>query len=904
MQQNIHNIAINYNFLESLSDWILENFDTPPTIFLPYQLACQDLAAIFEQKTTKIPKIKAIPDINIDDFYNFFPKQDFSELKNINYLSKIDYLFFLAEEISQSKIFKNSDFAQILNIAQNFQSLFDDIKRYADKPSNIKEIDDSSLSAHRQFNLDFLRIFYHKIEQKMAKNNIFNEISRQNLLINKFCDNIEKFGLEKPLIIAGSTASITYSKRLIQTCATQKNAHIILHGLSSQEKHHENEKSPQFYLNQLINSLKTTPNQIAIASRKICNQSRIDLIEKSQIPSQDFHQINKLKFNKEELTEDFIKNIKIFHAANQIQEAKFIANHLKTTEKSSAIISNDPKFNKILESQLKKQKIPFINHENQLKNSKLSDFILILAKLIENNFASIDFLAFLKHPHNIFAKNQETLAKLEITTLRSQRKGRGLDSIYYKSQQQTPEIAEFFEKIYQNLKNFQKTEKFCDFFQNLLDLIEKFSAKNIQILLEQESHKEELTNLFLKINQLKISTKNPCQILKNLFSGIFVSKNHDPKAKIQIIPPAQARLSNFEQIILPNLNRDDFPQRQSDNWLGKKIRKELNIDLSAKKYGQSAFDFCNYFAVPKILLTRSQSKNGTAVMASPFLLRLETLLQKNNITLNSQKIEKIAQNPQKTQNLAKIAQKYHPKTLSITDIATLINDPYQIYAKKILNLRPLDKIDYQGSAREYGSFIHEVLEKYINNPNQDFTEQADKIFNKFFQNDHAKMIFWPKFLNIWQNFLEKNQEIAANQDFTEISVEKTIENITLKGKIDRISLNQDQKLTIFDYKTGQPPSKKDVLSGLQPQLTIYALLLASHPDFEQEIGNLSYWKLSSSGQNEIKLIAKDQEVAKLIKAAEIGLEKLFKYYQKPQNTYQISPNQPKKHDYSHLQRTF
>jgi ATP-dependent helicase/nuclease subunit B len=69
----------------------------------------------------------------------------------------------------------------------------------------------------------------------------------------------------------------------------------------------------------------------------------------------------------------------------------------------------------------------------------------------------------------------------------------------------------------------------------------------------------------------------------------------------------------------------------------------------------------------------------------------------------------------------------------------------------------------------------------------------------------------------------------------------------LTGRADRIERYADGSLSILDYKTGSPPTQKDVDSGLAPQLLLEAAMAAGHgfgPDLAGMTGELLYWHLS------------------------------------------------------------
>jgi ATP-dependent helicase/nuclease subunit B len=187
------------------------------------------------------------------------------------------------------------------------------------------------------------------------------------------------------------------------------------------------------------------------------------------------------------------------------------------------------------------------------------------------------------------------------------------------------------------------------------------------------------------------------------------------------------------------------------------------------------------------------------------------------------------------------------------------------------------------------------LEEFVKNPSG---TKLHKIFDEYFLSEEAKLIWWPKFENIFSDFKEKNESFFGLVNHLEMPVKLQLEEVLISGKIDRIICNNEGNAEIFDYKTGQVPSKKDVISGSNPQLTIAALALVE----EMAIESLNYWKLSSSKSGEIKKICdKNEEMQILLSATKAGLTKLFEYFAKEGNGY-IATKNSEYNEYKHLSR--
>ena len=73
---------------------------------------------------------------------------------------------------------------------------------------------------------------------------------------------------------------------------------------------------------------------------------------------------------------------------------------------------------------------------------------------------------------------------------------------------------------------------------------------------------------------------------------------------------------------------------------------------------------------------------------------------------------------------------------------------------------------------------------------------------------------------------------------------------TLSARADRIERRHDGSFAILDYKTGQPPTGKQVRMGLSPQLTLEAAILREGGfediDAGSSVGELVYVRLSGN----------------------------------------------------------
>jgi ATP-dependent helicase/nuclease subunit B len=176
----------------------------------------------------------------------------------------------------------------------------------------------------------------------------------------------------------------------------------------------------------------------------------------------------------------------------------------------------------------------------------------------------------------------------------------------------------------------------------------------------------------------------------------------------------------------------------------------------------------------------------------------------------------------------------------VTAIEDWLRDPYTIYAKHILGLLPLDPVDMPLSAADRGSAIHDALGEFTqsfatalpDNPARVLRDIGEKFFAPLMERPEARALWWPRFLRIagwfadWEIGRRRHVASIEAEIRGEIAIRLDHERIfMLSARADRIERRHDRSFAILDYKTGQPPTGKQVRMGLSPQLTLEAAIL-------------------------------------------------------------------------------
>jgi ATP-dependent helicase/nuclease subunit B len=134
---------------------------------------------------------------------------------------------------------------------------------------------------------------------------------------------------------------------------------------------------------------------------------------------------------------------------------------------------------------------------------------------------------------------------------------------------------------------------------------------------------------------------------------------------------------------------------------------------------------------------------------------------------------------------------------------------------------------------------------------------GEKYFAPLMERPEARALWWPRFLRIAAWF--SDWEIARRGHVSTIAAEIRGEipirldnerTFVLSARADRIERRHDGTFAILDYKTGQPPTGKQVRMGLSPQLTLEAAILREG-GFEgipadSSVGELVYVRLSGN----------------------------------------------------------
>jgi ATP-dependent helicase/nuclease subunit B len=341
------------------------------------------------------------------------------------------------------------------------------------------------------------------------------------------------------------------------------------------------------------------------------------------------------------------------------------------------------------------------------------------------------------------------------------------------------------------------------------------------------------------------------EAFQTAFGDRTVRRPESAGAQLHIYGPLEARLTQSDRVIVGGLVEGVWPPApRIDPWLSRPMRHELGLDLPERRIGLSAHDFAQLLGTDDVILSHAAKVGGAPAVASRFLHRLQAVAGEERwqaAVAAGEKYVRFADGldrPDKVEPIPQPAPKppraTRPLKLSVTAIEDWLRDPYTIYAKYILKLAPLDPVDMPLSAADRGSAIHDALGEFTqtfatklpDDPARALRGIGEKFFAPLMERPEARALWWPRFQRIAKWF--SDWEIARRGNVGAIDAEirgeiaiplDNARTFYLSARADRIERRHDGTYAILDYKTGQPPTGKQVRMGLSPQLTLEAAIL-------------------------------------------------------------------------------
>jgi ATP-dependent helicase/nuclease subunit B len=410
--------------------------------------------------------------------------------------------------------------------------------------------------------------------------------------------------------------------------------------------------------------------------------------------------------------------------------------------------------------------------------------------------------------------------------------------------------------------------------------------------------------------------------------------------RVEILGLLEARLLSFDRVVLGALDETVWPLATDPGpWMSRPMRTQFGLPEPEARIGRVCTDFLlSACAAPEAVLSRAGRRGGSPTVPARWLTRIETFLGGQDLKLPPSEAARwaaaldrpdVARPVERPRPAPPAA--LRPREISVTEVATLIADPYAFYARRVLRLRPLDPLDADVGAIDYGQIVHAALARFVGGiaaapggwpghatARAIWAEAAAAALEAQGPRPGLAAFWRPRLARIGEFVVALEGEMRAGGFIAESHVERTAEmvlrrpagEVVLKARADRLDRFADGTLAVLDYKTGEPPPADALLDGRAPQLPLEAAL-AIEGAFTgvkaAPVRALTYWKLTG-GQDpgEVKPMASEPEDISVLAAQSLqNLGRLVDRFLLGEAAFVARPHParaPRGGEYDHLSR--
>ena len=853
-------------------------------------------------------------------------------------------------------------FAQSAALADSLAKVMDEVETQGCDLSKLSELAPAGLAEHWEGVSRFLELLRDQWPAILASENAINPAARRIQALQALTRRLQDAPPSGLVIAAGSTGSIPATAELLGTIARLPQGAVVLPGLDQRLDADSWERldpgHPQYGLRQLLRTIGVEREDVKDWFAAPGDPARETLLTEILRPAPTTDVWRDLAEQGSGEIREGLKDIGLIQAADPAQEALAIAlalrEALEVPGRTAALVTPDRNLARRVVAEMTRWNIAIDDSAGRpLAHTAAGTFLCLLAEAAQARFAPVPLLALLKHP---FSRREQDGAffrararELDRWCLRGPRPDPGLGGVTRAiakaagaraapPREALAALAQWWDGIAGILAPLERLFAQGDApLETLLDTMiaaaEALACDQTDGCLLWANDDGEAAAALVASLKLAADNLEPIEpgswpaLFRNLAMKVPVRTAFGRHPRLAILGPLEARLQRFDLVVLGGLNEGTWPRAAgADPWFSRPMRATLGLEQPERGIGLSAHDFAMLAAGPCVLLSRALKADGAPTIASRWLQRLLQLTR--GLDLEKALAPKldyaaIAGRMMDVPLAARLPRpaptppvETRPRRLSVTEIETWLRDPYAIYAKHVLGLKPLDALDEPVGPLERGTALHKALEifiaKYKNGLPDDAERQltliADQVFAEVGIPKAALALWRPRFGAAARGFIEFERErratIAASH--LEIKGSLALGDFTLTGVADRIDILNDGGCAILDYKTGAIPTLKQVEQLLSPQLPLEAAMLAQggFPGIGKRIAeDLIYLSLAS--EKLARAPRHIQDAAALAGEAVAQLARRIAWFQEKSTAYRprVRPYRADiAGDYDHLSR--
>ena len=973
--KGVYTIQAGDGFLENLAFGLIKTFPQEKLahtrIYLPTRRACRDVTEAFLKHTKGaglLPRAYPLGDVDEDDF-------NFSEVEPALVESEIatqlppaishtERNFLLAPLIQAKHTNENVSklpLAGALRLAEALGKFLDELTTEQTDPKAIKGLQPEFFAEHWQKVMQFLEIVIDAWPCVLDQRGQIDATTRRQALLNAQASLWLEQTPTSPVVIAGSTGSTKSTRALMTSLLTAPEGIIVLPGFELETDKAEIEAilntptHPQHVMMETLKHLELEPSDVQVWSGNESerHRSRRRFLQEAMRPAERVHQWRNL--TSEELIQG-IQGINRIDAPNEEAEARVIALWLRQQIENgpAALVTPDRALARRVATELKRWNIETDDSAGQaLIETQVGSFLRLIAAATAPDASVLDLLALLKHPLTAGGMSRPRFRRraraIEIKIWRNdklQRRARSLDAtIEILRSEGEILLADFATQISNaihpltqlNIGKPLELSKFVEAHIQTAEVLASNEQNPGENTLWQGDSGEAAARLIGELLDASHSSPNLlaedyAEVVCNFLSNAVVRKRRKTTTKIAILGVLEARLLSWPAVAIGGLEEGIWPRPPTANpWISRGMRLAIGMSDPERRIGLSAHDFANLASLPNVLLTHSTRRDGAPTKPSRWLSRLDAITAafgKTNLRSEEKKYLDWSTNldpslPDEVMPPPNFAPpiKSRPRKLSASSIIRLRDDPYAVYADKILNLRVLKTLDPVPSPADRGTIIHSIYEEFLTKwpvilpPNIEATlEEISKEIFSDYNRDPTVAVFWQSAFSRaakWAATAETNRRINLKvvRTLAELRGEATLAapagTFQIHARADRVDILASGEIAIADIKTGSAPSKKEIQTGRAAQLPLEAAI-ACYGELSAlgplRTKALSIWRLGGrDGGNVVEI--QDSAVNEALEIVWTGVTRLISSFDDPNTPYLSEPRGPVRYsDYRVLAR--
>lgn len=748
-------------------------------------------------------------------------------------------------------------FAHALGLASDLANLHDQCARNGVDLTmeRLRALDiPAHYAEHWESSLKFLAIVAASWPDIEAEEGTITAAARQNQLLTLLAEAWETMPPVMPVITIGSTASQPITARLLTAIANAPQGGILLPGLDPRIDPDRwacvAVGHPLFHLKSLLDSWNIQPHDVTLLGDDTPETIWLNALACSdEVPNWRNHM---------PASTDHLKLIPCTHGEEEARVLALLIREALEQGKRTALVTPDEGLMQRVGAHLKRYNIsPDRLKQGTLATTETGSLWLAMLQFIANPSRVLPMLVLLRHPllepqwHDWL-----TQAEPEFRGLVKHQPGQlprlSPELRDHPSYAQAAGLVRGLAAL--NRRTFLPSQ-WIEHLRALAKAETGEGAESIDEALDALQYADVLGDL---------DSDGFTALLTEALSDPWRGGIHESHPGITMLTPVEARLQQFDRILLANMQDQLWPGlARPSAWLNLAQQQALGLPSPEEHTSLMAHDILLLGSNAEVILTYPTRDQGSPATRSRFIERLVAFLGVHGID------EKVLYATHYTQWASSLYEAEHyapaaapqpkpiaarrPESMAVSTLDHLTSDPYWLYARYVLGLKELDPIDAEPEARELGILVHEAIKQltlHWNAQNRAATpEELQTILRSAlapFETRPEARLFWQHRLLRALDFvngLEADRRATSPRVDPEFTLKQPLDlgdsTLTLHGRIDRLEEGADG-VRIGDYKTGAAPTDKDILRGEAIQLLVYALLLEISG---KPIAGLDYWEL-------------------------------------------------------------